>query len=100
MQNAGLSRRLRLLARTGCLSSMPIKRGLCESCKDEAIQYRRAHLVAEYAPVAVSDCKSASEREIAVRKLLQLARNHVDRRCLIPMNGAALAAEAILSILD
>ena len=63
-------------------------------------QHRRAHLVAEYAPVAVSDCKSESEREIAVRKLLQLARTHVDRRCLIPMNGAALAAEAILSILD
>ncbi|MFZ2884612.1 glycosyltransferase [Nitrosomonas europaea] len=63
-------------------------------------QYRRAHLVAEYAPVTVSDCKSESEREIAVRKLLQLARIHVDRRCLIPMDGAVLAAEAILSILD
>lgn len=63
-------------------------------------QYRRAHLVSEYAPVAVSDCKSESEREIAVRKLLQLTRNHVDCRCLIPMNGAVLAAEAILSILD
>jgi len=63
-------------------------------------QYRCAHLVAGYAPVAVSDCKSESEREIAVRKLLQLTRTHVDSRCLIPMNGAALAAEAILSILD
>jgi len=63
-------------------------------------QYRRAHLVAGYAPVAVSDCKSESEREIAVRKLLQLTRTHVDSRCLIPMNGAALAAEAIFSILD
>ena len=56
--------------------------------------------MAEYAPVAVSDCKSESEREIAVEELLQLTRVHVDRRCLIPINGAALAAEAILSILD
>jgi len=76
------------------------KRGRCEPCKGEAIQYRCAHLVAEYAPVAVSDCKNESEQEIAVRKLLQLARTHVNRRCLIPMNGATLTAEAILSILD
>ena len=61
-------------------------------------QYRRAHWVVEYAPVAVSECKSESEREFVVREVLQLASVYVDRRCSVPMNDAERAAEEILSL--
>lgn len=58
-------------------------------------QYRRANLIAEYAPVVVSECKSESEREMAIEKLLRLADNPGNNQRTASMNGAVLAAEAI-----
>lgn len=61
-------------------------------------QQRRAHLVARHAPVIVSACKSEGEREAAVRALLQLVSVPATRTCLVLMNGAERAAEAILAL--
>lgn len=61
-------------------------------------QNRRAYLVARHAPIIVSRCGNESEREASVRELLQLAGMHIDRKYLVPMNGAALAADTILAL--
>ncbi|BBL34213.1 hypothetical protein Nstercoris_00444 [Nitrosomonas stercoris] len=52
-------------------------------------------LIAEYALVVVSGCKSEGEREVAIRKLLRMADNPGNNQRAASMNGAALAAEAI-----
>ena len=63
-------------------------------------QLRRAHLAAEHAPVVVSDCVSVSEREAAIQALLESATLATVRPSLIPMNGADMAAEEILKLID
>lgn len=61
-------------------------------------QAARARLLAANAPVVVSPCETERQCRDAVRELLELVENH--RACLnpLPMNGAALAAEAILRL--
>lgn len=63
-------------------------------------QSRRAYLAAEYAPVLVSECKAESEREAAIEELVSLTRSGVNRKCPVPMNGAEMAAEEILKLLQ
>ncbi|MGF6572918.1 hypothetical protein ABH945_005039 [Paraburkholderia sp. GAS333] len=61
-------------------------------------QVRRAHMVAEAMPAVVSACETDEQREIAVGELLgMLGASHV-KNVAIPMNGASLAAEAILTL--
>lgn len=59
-------------------------------------QIRRASLVAEHAPVVVSSCSSEQERRGAVEKLLGLHPRQEATE--ISMNGAQLAADAILAL--
>lgn len=61
-------------------------------------QARRASLVAEHAPVVVSDCQTPVQTAVAVKKLLAMMGQNVSHREVILMNGAALAAEQILAL--
>lgn len=61
-------------------------------------QARRAQIVAEHAPAVVSSCETADEMDVAVRSLLQMAEAHQPSSCALSMNGAHLAAEAILGM--
>lgn len=61
-------------------------------------QPARARLLAQYAPVVVSPCETDAEAAQAVGGLLGLARLHKPRACPVPMNGAELAAQAILRL--
>ena len=63
-------------------------------------QVRRAHLAAMHAPVVVSDCVSESGREAAIQALLERATLASVRPCPIPMNGADIATEEILKLID
>jgi UDP:flavonoid glycosyltransferase YjiC (YdhE family) len=61
-------------------------------------QAARARLLAQHAPVVVSPCETDAEAAQAVGELLELARAHKPRACPVPMNGAELAAQAILRL--
>lgn len=61
-------------------------------------QAARARLLAQYAPVVVSPCETDAEAAHAVSELLELARTYTQRPCPVPMNGAELAAQAILRL--
>lgn len=61
-------------------------------------QAKRAHLVAEHAPVVVSACETEAEQEVAVRQLLELMKNPPSQISSIALNGAELAADAILKL--
>lgn len=59
-------------------------------------QLRRARLVAEHAPAVVSACESEDDRREAVQRLLTMRPG---TGCPgLPMNGAQLAADGILSL--
>lgn len=62
-------------------------------------QTRRAHLVADYAPVVVSACDSAEKQALAVEQVLVLLAKPREGKKTLPMNGAELAAQAILDLL-
>ena len=61
-------------------------------------QAARARLLAANAPVVFSPCETESECQVATGELLELMENHRPIPCPLPMNGAALAAEAILRL--
>lgn len=61
-------------------------------------QARRAQIVAEHAPTVVSSCETEEEVDAAVCALLQMAEVHQPAACTMHMNGASLAAEAILAL--
>lgn len=61
-------------------------------------QVRRAHMVADAMPAVISPCETDEEREAAVRELLGILSATQPARAVIPMNGAALAAEKILAL--
>jgi UDP:flavonoid glycosyltransferase YjiC (YdhE family) len=61
-------------------------------------QLRRARLVADNAPAVVSACETDAERERAVGELLGLVAGAKVQAPSIAMNGAALAADAILAL--
>lgn len=61
-------------------------------------QARRAQIVTEHAPATVSSCETEEEVDAAVRSLLRVAEAHQPSSCALSMNGAHLAAEAILAL--
>lgn len=61
-------------------------------------QSRRAHLVADYAPVVVSDCDSDEKQTLAVEQVLALLDNPPESKLSQPLNGAEVAAQAILDL--
>lgn len=61
-------------------------------------QTRRAHLVADYAPVVVSACDSDASQALAVGQVLELLANPPASKPILPLNGAELAAQAILDL--
>lgn len=61
-------------------------------------QARRAQIVTEHAPATVSSCETEKEIDAAVRSLLRVAEAHQPSSCALSMNGAHLAAEAILAL--
>lgn len=61
-------------------------------------QTRRAHLVADYAPVVVSACDSSEKQALAVKQVLALLDKPREGKQTLPMNGAELAAQAILDL--
>lgn len=63
-------------------------------------QARRARIVAKLIPAVVSPCETGVQRSEAVKNILTMLGGIYAEKPSIQMNGAALAAEAILSILD
>ncbi|KXK39380.1 MULTISPECIES: glycosyltransferase [Nitrosomonas] len=63
-------------------------------------QVRRARMVAELIPAVISPCETDTQRSEAVANLLKMLVDIPAEKPEIQMNGATLAAEAILSILD
>ena len=61
-------------------------------------QARRAAMVAANAPVIVSACDTEAACTQAVQDLVQLAARHTPAPCPLAMNGADIAAEAILAL--
>ena len=61
-------------------------------------QAKRAHLVAENAPVVVSACETEAERELTVNKVLQMMFSPRTPASCMALNGAELAADAILAV--
>lgn len=62
-------------------------------------QAARAHLLARYAPVVVSSCETDDETRDAVRALLALSSHGESAvRTPLALNGAAVAAEALLAL--
>lgn len=61
-------------------------------------QAARAQLLAVHAPVVISPCTTGQQCHDAVRDLLELMKTPQDGHRALPMNGAALAAEAILHL--
>ncbi len=61
-------------------------------------QTARARLLAAHAPVVVSACESEEECRMAVNRAVELASRHQSSVCTLPMNGAELAAEALLQL--
>lgn len=63
-------------------------------------QYKRAMLVAQCAPAVVSFCTNEAERKDAVASVMMLAKKSKSEDCLQPMNGAKLAASAIIDLMN
>ncbi|SMG56519.1 glycosyltransferase [Paraburkholderia susongensis] len=63
-------------------------------------QLRRAQLVAGHAPVVVSPCTNETELQAAVVAVLDLVALAGMRQCPVPMNGAEMAAEEMLTLID
>jgi UDP:flavonoid glycosyltransferase YjiC (YdhE family) len=63
-------------------------------------QVRRAHLVASMMPAIVSACETDHERYTAVAELLAITNAEHAERTEIQMNGASLAAEQIMRLID
>lgn len=61
-------------------------------------QARRANLVAQYAPAVVSPCETAEQQQEAVTSVLQMMHSPRIAPCTLPMNGAEIAAKAILKL--
>lgn len=61
-------------------------------------QTARARLLAIHTPVVVSSCETAQECQTAVLELRELAENRRSASPSLIMNGAALAAEAMLRL--
>ena len=61
-------------------------------------QEARARLLAAHAPVIVSSCETARECRAAIGELRELMESPVATAHTLSMNGAALAAEAILQL--
>lgn len=61
-------------------------------------QTRRAHLVANYAPVVVSPCDADEKQILAVEQVLALMATSSYTKPILPLNGAELAAQAILDL--
>lgn len=61
-------------------------------------QTARARLLAANAPVVVSPCETKRQCQDAVCELLELGKNRQTSLCPVPMNGAALAAEALFAL--
>lgn len=61
-------------------------------------QTRRAHLVADYAPEVVSACDSYEKQALAVEQVLDLLAYPPVFKPTLPLNGAELAAQAILDL--
>ena len=62
-------------------------------------QVRRAQMVADAMPAVVSACETAHEREAAVDVLLDMVRSAPSAQAAVPMNGASLAADAIMAVM-
>ena len=60
-------------------------------------QSRRAQFVVDYAPAVVSACETQDEMDAAIHDLLELAKTSPSS-CPVDMNGALLAADAILAL--
>lgn len=63
-------------------------------------QMRRARMVAELIPAVVSPCQTEDQRQRTVEELLRRIGDVSMSRPAISMNGAALAAEKILALID
>lgn len=64
-------------------------------------QVARAHALTDYIPAVVSSCDTPAARQQAVRTLLEMTGDGADRsRQVADMDGAAVAAEAILRCLQ
>lgn len=63
-------------------------------------QARRAHLIAEYAPVIVSACATEAETKQAVDNVLVLAASAPGHYKTTLLNGAGYAAKAILRVAE
>lgn len=61
-------------------------------------QARRAHLVAQYAPAVVHSCETPDDMDAAVRNLLHRVEHPAASPSGLNMNGAALAADALLHL--
>jgi UDP:flavonoid glycosyltransferase YjiC (YdhE family) len=61
-------------------------------------QMRRAGMVAELMPAVVSACETDDQRRAAIRELLGMVEMGGANELAIPMDGASLAAEAILAL--
>lgn len=63
-------------------------------------QLRRARLVSDNAPAVVCKCETDEERELAVGQLLDMLADAKVKAPSVAMNGAALAAEEILALVN
>lgn len=63
-------------------------------------QVSRARMVAEVIPAVVSACETDEQRQSAVDTLLQMMRGSFSKAPAVPMNGAALAADEIISLVS
>ncbi len=62
-------------------------------------QVRRAHLVAQVAPVVVSACETEGERRESIEKLFGIiGSGTLQKTKQLPMNGASVAADAIAAL--
>jgi UDP:flavonoid glycosyltransferase YjiC (YdhE family) len=61
-------------------------------------QLSRARMVAEVTPTRVSACETDDQRRAAIRELLGMVEMGGANELAIPMDGASLAAEAILAL--
>jgi UDP:flavonoid glycosyltransferase YjiC (YdhE family) len=61
-------------------------------------QMRRARMLADLTPAVVSACETDDQRSAAVRELLTMTSAGKANALSIPMNGASLAADAIMAL--
>lgn len=61
-------------------------------------QKERAHILAEHAPVVVCACETEMEAQRAVQQLLGHMKQRCNASCFLALNGADIAAAAILQL--